>query len=77
MTTYPNPMKHKTVKQKTIKHKTVKHLMAVAFLGLLSFVIIPQAHAEDCSPIIYNGLLGPKFKKSRRAKWRDNLCVYA
>lgn len=63
MTTYPNIMKHKIVKQRTVKHKTVKHLMAVAFLGLLSFVIIPQAQAEDCSPIIYNGLLGPKFKK--------------
>lgn len=53
MTTYTNRM----------KHKTIKHLMAVAFLGLLSFAIIPQAQAEDCSPIIYNGLLGQKFKK--------------
>lgn len=63
MTTYPNIMKHKTVKYKTVKQKTIKCLMAVAFLGLLSFATIPQAQAEDCSPIIYNGLLGPKFKK--------------
>ncbi|STY90359.1 hypothetical protein [Moraxella bovis] len=29
----------------------------------MSFAIIPQAQAENCSPVIYNGLLGPKFKK--------------
>lgn len=56
MTTYTNRMKHKTIKQ-----KTVKHLMAVAFLGLLSFAIIPQAHAENCDPQTHRGVFNPKI----------------
>lgn len=37
--------------------------MAVAFLGLLSFAIIPQAHAENCDPQTHRGVFNPKFKK--------------